>query len=748
MSDQSACCHGSLSLTADQDASLTGAGDVRPVNVELYHVVAEYSARHDGELSMFPGDVISLVRVLGNGWSLGRNDTVSASMPGGTSVAGIFPSRCIVPAKPLPPPPRLTPTRPERETPLPPLRECQQDGVSSSRRCEATSHPQCPECSRSTATGAPVMMFSGASTIAVHRPPMTDTEPRSHAVAAAGDFRSLPSPPTNCNLCGYKETRQQTATDNATTANGRRCCDVINSLPPPPGPGSSCAVDCGHSSRRRAAAECSDWSANNDQFQPEAANGPPANSTPSSQPVTPRRQITQQPLKPHLIVKPTRDPTGSTDSPPISGPDDRQADQCSRRQPIQHHHHHQRRPDKYNDDDNNEENCVRCHVDHDDVDDVQPAWCGWRSIGRDRRRAGAAASGNQCPGRQQTSARDSDSNRLSTFIGPSSAISVDNLEQVTSPSTRHPFIGSDADDNAAAELSLRRGHVTNRRCKHHHRYKHNHDSTDPPIVFPAINASRSFPDLSFGLSPASNTTSGTFHGPMSSGGKTVLNSRTPRVVGDSASGRSGSLSRHRRRSKFASCWCRLVGSAGVGLASGALTFSIMIYDIGYGLLPATICAAIVVVLMTAFLLASRLCRCVVGLVPMSLSTACGRAALCLVVSHILFGGPVYNITGNAGEAVRALTCSTQLALNRTAGLMRPFDAMMRELDRTVARLEGAANDVSRGLRPLDEGLDAVEMDVNNARIQLHGTRRVSFVICQLVRHAAGKKTSYTIVNRH
>jgi E3 ubiquitin-protein ligase DCST1 len=200
----------------------------------------------------------------------------------------------------------------------------------------------------------------------------------------------------------------------------------------------------------------------------------------------------------------------------------------------------------------------------------------------------------------------------------------------------------------------------------------------------------------------------------------MLHSRKPRV-GDSTSGSGG---RSRRGSRFAACWCRVAGSVAVGLVSGALTYSIMTYDLGYGLLPAAVCAAIVIILISAFLVASRLFRCVVTLVMPSLSTACGRAAICLIVAHLVLGGPVHNVARNAGEAVRSLTCSAELALNRTAGLLRPFDAMMRELDKTVARLEGAAADVSRGLRPLDEGLDAVEMDVYNARTQLLGTRRV------------------------
>jgi len=38
-------------------------------------------------------------------------------------------------------------------------------------------------------------------------------------------------------------------------------------------------------------------------------------------------------------------------------------------------------------------------------------------------------------------------------------------------------------------------------------------------------------------------------------------------------------------------------------------------------------------------------------------------------------------------------------------------------------LEGAAADVAQGLEPLDEGLDIVELDVENARTQLLGTGR-------------------------
>jgi len=49
---------------------------------------------------------------------------------------------------------------------------------------------------------------------------------------------------------------------------------------------------------------------------------------------------------------------------------------------------------------------------------------------------------------------------------------------------------------------------------------------------------------------------------------------------------------------------------------------------------------------------------------------------------------------------------------------------MRQLNLTIVRLQEAAHNVSRGLRPLDEGLANVEIDLYNGKLQLLGTRKV------------------------
>jgi len=77
----------------------------------LYQVIIDYIPEHDGEIGLVFGDVISTIKDLGNGWTLGKN--VSNG-----NVVGIFPSTCVrllstFPANttsstspPPPPPPR------------------------------------------------------------------------------------------------------------------------------------------------------------------------------------------------------------------------------------------------------------------------------------------------------------------------------------------------------------------------------------------------------------------------------------------------------------------------------------------------------------------------------------------------------------------------------------------------------------------------------------------------------------------
>jgi len=55
--------------------------------------------------------------------------------------------------------------------------------------------------------------------------------------------------------------------------------------------------------------------------------------------------------------------------------------------------------------------------------------------------------------------------------------------------------------------------------------------------------------------------------------------------------------------------------------------------------------------------------------------------------------------------------------------------MMVQLNWTIGGLQQAARNISRGLKPLEDGLDLVEMDLYNGKLQLYGTRKVSCFHC-------------------
>jgi len=71
-----------------------------------------------------------------------------------------------------------------------------------------------------------------------------------------------------------------------------------------------------------------------------------------------------------------------------------------------------------------------------------------------------------------------------------------------------------------------------------------------------------------------------------------------------------------------------------------------------------------------------------------------------------------------------MSCSAEQSYNQTMILLKPFDEMMLHLNWTIRSLQDAAHNVTDKLRPLEEGLGSIEMDVQNGRVQLYGTKKV------------------------
>lgn len=172
--------------------------------------------------------------------------------------------------------------------------------------------------------------------------------------------------------------------------------------------------------------------------------------------------------------------------------------------------------------------------------------------------------------------------------------------------------------------------------------------------------------------------------------------------------------------------CRLVMSVVVGHVVGIAVFLWMFFHLNYGPMTAVAVSTTVAVLMCVLLALSRLCRCTAALSAPSLCTANGRVAFVLVATGFLLAGPVTNVYVNMEEISRAMGCSAEQAYNQTMFLLQPFDAMMVQLNWTIGGLQQAARNISRGLKPLEDGLDLVEMDLYNGKLQLYGTRKASY----------------------
>jgi len=178
--------------------------------------------------------------------------------------------------------------------------------------------------------------------------------------------------------------------------------------------------------------------------------------------------------------------------------------------------------------------------------------------------------------------------------------------------------------------------------------------------------------------------------------------------------------------------CRLVMSVVVGHLIGAAVFLWMFFHCGYGPMTAVAVSSTVAVMTCVLLALSRVCRCTAALVVPSLCTANGRVAFVIVASGFLLAGPVNNVYVNMEEISRAMGCSAEQAYNQTMFLLQPFDAMMVQLNWTIGGLQRAARNISRGLKPLEDGLDLVEMDLYNGKLQLYGTRKVGYAMYRIM----------------
>ena len=173
--------------------------------------------------------------------------------------------------------------------------------------------------------------------------------------------------------------------------------------------------------------------------------------------------------------------------------------------------------------------------------------------------------------------------------------------------------------------------------------------------------------------------------------------------------------------------CRLFGSFVSAIVVGGAVFAWMHYCLLYSLAVSLAIGVLLAAFLTVLLSVSCYVRCMLAILLPSLSTTRGRLSFLLVISGFLLTGPVSNIYVNLHKVADSMGCSIEQSYNQTMLLMRPFDAMMVQVNRTLHDLQVAAHEVNSGLMPLDAGLEQVEMDVSNGKLQLMGTRKVIII---------------------
>ena len=169
---------------------------------------------------------------------------------------------------------------------------------------------------------------------------------------------------------------------------------------------------------------------------------------------------------------------------------------------------------------------------------------------------------------------------------------------------------------------------------------------------------------------------------------------------------------------------RLIVSVLVGQLLGLVLFLWMFFHLDYGFFASATVGASIAMILSIFLALSRVCRGTAAILIPSICTTRGRLAFIIIISGFLLNGPVNNVYLNVQEISRSMSCSAEQSYNQMMLFLKPFDTMMAQLNGTIGRLQEAAHNVSRGLKPLDDGLSSIERDMYNGRLQLSGTRKV------------------------
>ena len=149
-----------------------------------------------------------------------------------------------------------------------------------------------------------------------------------------------------------------------------------------------------------------------------------------------------------------------------------------------------------------------------------------------------------------------------------------------------------------------------------------------------------------------------------------------------------------------------------GLIVGLLLYLILVYSFGYTHIEAAIIFGVTTVIFCIGLALSSLCRCIMALLLPNFLTGKGRAVMFSIILGVIVAGPFNNITYNAKESGRSMSCIVDLIKNQTIFLGRQIAEPFVEMGEYVQKQQEELSFLTRNTDDVVEKVKAqlAEMD--------------------------------------
>ncbi|ESO06015.1 hypothetical protein HELRODRAFT_160127 [Helobdella robusta] len=168
---------------------------------------------------------------------------------------------------------------------------------------------------------------------------------------------------------------------------------------------------------------------------------------------------------------------------------------------------------------------------------------------------------------------------------------------------------------------------------------------------------------------------------------------------------------------------RVAGCAMTSLLIAVFVALMMYFLLSYELLCVFITFCVLSTISFTILLISRLLRCLLAILLPSLATLKGNIFLICIVWVLVIVEPIIHIENNMKATIDSMSCLMEMSYNQTNTILKPYDALINQINKTVIYMEVSAQNVINSLMPLEKNLNKIESEVNYGRISLLGTKK-------------------------